>query len=91
MTFATIQEARAAQSAASTEWWSAYMKRSEREPELKQKLHDIEAAAVAQFAKPEVADCKACASSSVFGGPGHYASPNCQSGRRPHCSCDTCY
>jgi hypothetical protein len=24
-------------------------------------------------------------------GPSHFASPNCRSGKHPHCSCDTCF
>jgi hypothetical protein len=36
--------------------------------------------------------CKYCdenRDSSMF--PSHTASPNCESGKRPHCTCDVCF
>lgn len=36
-------------------------------------------------------DCEACVAAREFGGPSHYASPRCRSGKRPHCTCDTCF
>ena len=35
--------------------------------------------------------CKMCRHVSVFGGPSHEASTFCRSGKRPHCTCDTCF
>jgi hypothetical protein len=41
----------------------------------------------------EIANCKYCQEIKASGGfgPSHFASPNCRSGRRNHCSCDTCF
>lgn len=47
--------------------------------------------AVQRFGKPGVGGCEYCKEVSVFGGPGHSGSPNCRSGRHPHCTCDTCF
>jgi len=41
--------------------------------------------------EPEQLTCTACLDPAQRGGPDHFASPNCESGKRPHCSCDTCY
>ena len=39
-----------------------------------------------------VAGCPGCIQRMETGmGPAHYASPRCRSGKRPHCSCDTCF
>jgi len=48
---------------------------------------------LSQFGKwnPRFPTCERCRWSSVFGGPSHEASIGCRSGRRPHCSCDTCF
>lgn len=36
-------------------------------------------------------DCLYCVRVNVGGGPSHEASPLCRSGRRAHCTCDTCF
>lgn len=38
-------------------------------------------------------DCSFCVEIVTHGemGPYHDASPNCESGKRHHCSCDTCF
>jgi hypothetical protein len=38
-------------------------------------------------------ECKTCAVLEQRGsfGPKHDASPRCESGKRPHCTCDTCF
>ena len=39
-------------------------------------------------------ECKECdryRAEGVSFHPSHTASPNCQSGRRAHCTCDTCF
>lgn len=36
-------------------------------------------------------DCKTCQDPAQRGGPSHDPSRNCESGKRPHCSCDTCF
>jgi hypothetical protein len=36
-------------------------------------------------------NCDYCLTVSVFGGPGHEPSSFCRSGKRPHCTCDSCY
>lgn len=36
-------------------------------------------------------DCQQCVYANAHGGPSHYASPRCRSGKRPHCTCDTCF
>lgn len=43
--------------------------------------------------KMDKANCEQCKQGigSTSPGPGHDASPYCRSGKRPHCSCDTCY
>lgn len=35
-------------------------------------------------------DCAVCADAGPMT-PDHDPSPHCQSGSRPHCTCDTCY
>ena len=35
--------------------------------------------------------CPGCIARAARGGPAHEASPRCESGRRPHCSCDVCW
>jgi acyl dehydratase len=64
------------------------------QPEYKahvEKERAIVAEAVALYAKPQVSDCDYCKEVSIFGGPGHFASGSCRSGRRAHCTCDTCF
>jgi hypothetical protein len=43
--------------------------------------------------KDEMAACEYCKKIAASGGfgPSHFASPNCQSGRRNHCTCSTCF
>ena len=55
------------------------------------RLHGKEA--VAKARKDEIANCEYCKELAAKGGwgPSHFASPNCQSGRRNHCTCDTCF
>jgi hypothetical protein len=39
-------------------------------------------------------DCPTCADAMANPGkavPYHDASPRCESGKRPHCTCDTCF
>lgn len=36
-------------------------------------------------------ECDYCLEVSVFGGPDHTASIRCRSGRRNHCTCETCW
>jgi hypothetical protein len=40
---------------------------------------------------PEQIACSTCQDPAQRGGPSHTPSQNCKSGKRPHCSCDTCY
>jgi hypothetical protein len=49
--------------------------------------------AKAKARQDEIANCKYCQEIKASGGfgPSHFASPNCQSGRRPHCTCDLCF
>lgn len=36
--------------------------------------------------------CRTCAELAQGGfGPSHDASPRCESGKRPHCTCDICF
>ena len=51
----------------------------------------ILAAAIAQFAQPNVHNCGLCDRYFVLGGPKHVASKFCESGKRDHCSCDMCF
>ena len=37
----------------------------------------------------EQANCPTCQLGGMM--PPHFASPRCESGRRNHCSCDTCF
>lgn len=50
-------------------------------------------AAADKAQREEIANCEYCKKIAAEGGfgPSHFASPNCQSGRRPHCSCDLCF
>lgn len=54
-------------------------------------LRAIKAVGVRRFAKPQVPGCSECEEYSVFGGPSHGNSSYCQSGKRPHCTCDWCF
>jgi len=50
--------------------------------------------AVQKFGRPNPRhpDCSTCLTQSVFpGGPDHEPSEYCRSGKRPHCSCDSCF
>lgn len=38
-----------------------------------------------------VLTCEVCKDPTQHNGPSHDPSPNCLSGKRPHCSCDTCF
>lgn len=39
-----------------------------------------------------VAECPSCIDRAATGsGPAHEASQRCESGRRPHCTCDVCW
>lgn len=47
---------------------------------------------VALSGRPETAEsCALCEQFARTGGPRHEASDRCESGRRPHCSCDACF
>lgn len=48
-------------------------------------------AAIPAKRQSRVDGCELCKTYEITGGPGHDPSPNCRSGKRPHCSCDTCY
>ena len=50
-------------------------------------------AAAAKARQDEIANCKYCQEIKDSGGfgPSHFASPNCRSGRRNHCTCSTCF
>jgi len=48
--------------------------------------------AVDKARQDEIANCEYCKKIAASGfGPSHFASANCQSGRRNHCTCDTCF
>lgn len=38
-----------------------------------------------------VPGCKTCDDPTYTQGPDHTPSRNCESGKRPHCTCDTCF
>lgn len=38
-----------------------------------------------------ISDCAYCATINDKGAPMHDASPRCESGKRLHCTCDTCF
>jgi hypothetical protein len=93
--YENVLVARAAAGKAHSDWWALYMK----DPKGAETLaadtlsKSIRADVLTQFGKPDPAhpECSECLSTSVFEGPSHEASSNCQSGRRPHCTCDTCF
>lgn len=35
--------------------------------------------------------CTLCEQYAKTGGPSHNPSPRCESGKRPHCTCDRCW
>jgi hypothetical protein len=76
-------------------WFAAYCadKQSEETRMMRSALERVREAALVKFATPNPAhpECATCLEQSVFGGPSHEASPRCRSGRRPHCTCDTCF
>lgn len=39
----------------------------------------------------EIENCKYCQNSKGTMHPNHFASSRCESGRRNHCTCDTCF
>jgi hypothetical protein len=44
------------------------------------------------IASPKPGECPGCVANRTYGyGPSHDPSPRCQSGKRPHCTCDTCF
>ncbi len=44
------------------------------------------------YTSGSVADCEYCKKLREFsGGPRHRASSRCESGGRPHCTCDVCF
>ena len=92
--FTSQDEARKRHTELNTAWWNSYIKNGAAAPQtikLQSECDELAAQAVKQFAKPQIADCKTCKRVSVFGGPGHNASPYCRSGKQPHCTCDTCW
>ena len=48
-------------------------------------------AEVIEVIDDEEDDCKLCEDYREQGGPPHEPSPRCESGQRPHCSCDRCF
>lgn len=91
----TIEEARAQYQELYREWWVQW-KLGLARPEylvVKEAMGSLVDAAVAKFGKPNPRhpECVQCLRNSVFGGPDHEPSRECESGRRPHCACDTCF
>lgn len=39
----------------------------------------------------EIAECKYCQENRNTMEPSHFASDRCESGKRNHCTCDTCF
>jgi hypothetical protein len=81
-----------------TAWWAAYQVKNrgpdeaEAERIAKSALDRITAEAKRRFGNNKAhPDCDYCLTVSVFGGPGHEPSSFCRSGKRPHCTCDTCW
>lgn len=95
MTFTDINHARATADKANSAWWAFYKAdpTSEWTRDARTAAETIRADALAQFGTPDPShpDCAQCLSISVFGGPRHAASKRCESGRHPHCACDTCW
>ncbi len=91
--FASKEEVRQKQYELNLQWWAAYSKdpKSEETKTLRAELDRVTEEGVQQFAKPQVPGCRECEVYSVFGGPSHHASSFCRSGKRPHCTCDTCF
>lgn len=94
---ATKETARAAYWAMIKTWNEAYSKRRELggEEALEQARNALD-----EFKQPMMAKfgndssypgCQDCLLYSVIGGPSHAASSRCRSGRKPHCTCDTCF
>ena len=57
------------------------------------RLRGQEELAKAKAREDEIANCAYCKELAAKGGwgPSHFASPNCRSGRRNHCTCGTCF
>lgn len=75
-------------------WWEAYRKdsKSEETRMLRSALGKVVAEAKLKFGdNSRHPDCEYCLEVSVFGGPDHDPSSGCRSGKRPHCTCDTCF
>jgi hypothetical protein len=90
----TREEYRIKDQELNTKWWESWRANGqdhETTVALRAELNANRQAAIAAYAKPEVPDCEYCKVVSVFGGPSHFASDYCRSGRRPHCTCDTCF
>lgn len=89
---ANVQEARQQQQALNSLWWDAHKKfgdTNENTVNLRDQIRALETDAIAKFGMKS--DCEQCRRNSVFGGPGHNASSMCRSGKRNHCTCDTCW
>lgn len=97
----TKEQARAQAEILRKEWWSAYQSANVRDPAPGAKEEESKSRArldaLIKEAKDKFGnnkahpDCDYCREVSVFGGPSHTASSNCRSGRRNHCTCDTCW
>ena len=71
--------------------WSKAYGEDETQADIMLEIQELKSYAVQRWAEPEVPGCLECSVNSVFGGPSHRNSSFCESGRRPHCTCDMCF
>ena len=96
--FESVEQAQRVREILNAAWWHAYQKKDAHPEEYRlaqSALQRIKEEAIRQFAKADKSypdpNCKSCREYSVFGGPRHGNSIFCQSGKRPHCTCDMCF
>jgi len=58
-------------------------------PGMKELFHDLQVEQEEAKARKGCATCAELARGSF--GPRHDPSPRCESGKRPHCTCDICF
>lgn len=93
-----IDHARETETILRTAWWQAYEVKGRGEVEAeaehiaKGALNRVISEAKLRFGNNRAhPDCDYCLTVFVFGGPGHEPSSFCRSGKRPHCTCNSCF
>lgn len=97
--FESMDHARLLQSQLHDAWWKLYRETNGGNKgdvaafeNARDQLKILETQAISKYGKDKGhPGCSLCLRYSVFGGPGHEPSSMCRSGKKPHCTCDTCF